>query len=256
MVNGGLFRYVPQKRAGRAVALVPGFFLKFAKTPLAQAALAAEVASTRRARDMEFWEKWTLPIYGVCKSIGVTTRQRAATLDDWDMLVGEIDRKVEESLQWRCQSIADVMAKCTALHVVGSEARKRILVGLRGGRIPVTGMHGDLHLYNCLRGKRGNVLLCDWEHFDEHGSFAFDYLNFFVSRKRWESGKSFLSFLGCLSEADKDVVGAAERFDISPRNMLKIYKIVRVSIMIDREGGMEAVPEKKMARLRGIIESL
>ena len=248
------FTLLRRKKGNRLILATPFLFAKHARSPVERRSLSTEVANARAAGKMMFWSDIALGLRRIWPSFALSARMRPATLEDHAALAHLNDRLLQRAVACPAVPMHDFIAPLRAMaHVAPEACREEMLREVAPYSLPRTGMHGDFHLYNFVRRRRGGYLLTDWEHFDAAGSFAFDYMNFFLSQDRWNSGESFAEFLSGLSPETPAIARAAREFGVSARALLMYYSLMRIEVMIARADA-GPIKGKRRAELLRVVE--
>ena len=172
-----------RRNIGRQLIFAPYLVVKVGMNPAEQRRLACEAAASQAAAAHPFWQGGALRAWRLW-GVGLAARRgRPARLDDYDRVRAFVDRRLELAGRYPRAAIAALLARAP-LHARLSRERRAAMLTVAGdGALPMTSMHGDLHLFNFATLDDGLRLL-DWEHFEPAGSFAYDAVDFEMASLR------------------------------------------------------------------------
>lgn len=242
----GVFTVKKRKGGDRLIVATPFLFGKWAKTPAERCNLRSEVMGARAASANPFWKDLVVRLTPISGSLAVARRWKPVTSSDIGPLSELTDHYLGRAIGGPLIPIATSLNATQVIRDIAPKRYREELIRLVGtAGVPFTGMHGDFHPYNFVRGRSGELLLTDWEHFDSDGSFAFDFMNFFLSQQRWQTGENFLEFLTNLTTSAAAIAHAAQQLRAPQNALLIYYTVMRLEIMFCRLGRSPADIGKK-----------
>ncbi len=240
---------IPMGTWRRQLVFLPGLVLKLVIGARHRRAVEREACRAREAAGHGFWSDLALPPHRL-PPIGMAMRRHGAVrLGDY----GEINRmlldRLDRARDWHEWRSVDAMIRA-APHTGGHlPAEAPALVG---ARLPMTSMHGDLHMFNFVR-RREDFGLLDWEWYDPRGSFAFDFIDFRFANILTNSGQNAYRFMAGLTPDNSTIAFVARKLDIDPWALVIHYVFTRVNTMISRRGGLEGVPADQRAGAEKVL---
>jgi hypothetical protein len=230
----------------------PGFVLTLGRGRDGRRLLAPELAGSRQARRHPFWRCAAAPILPLPGLGFARRRYRPADPDDLPAIVAMLEERLAAAARWaRVPAIRTVRARDVCGWLSPAE-RATVEATLARTALPITAMHGDLHLLNCVFGPGGPRLI-DWEHFAPDGSFAYDYIDFFVALGRLEAPGDWPGVLAGIGPDDPAVAAVADRLDLPREAMWLYYLMVKADTVVGRTGPGSGGPAAMRARLYGVL---
>lgn len=229
---------IPMGTWRRQLVFLPGLVLKLVIGSRHRQAMEREAAHAREAAGHGFWSDLALPPHRL-PPIGVAMRRHGSVrLEDYRGLNRMLLERLDQARDWHEWRPVDAMireATHTGRHLPANAP------ALRDARLPMTSMHGDLHMFNFVRRDRDFGLL-DWEWYDPKGSFAFDFIDFRFANMLTNSGQNAYRFMAGLTPDNRTIAFVARKLDIDPWALIIHYVFTRVNTMISRRGGLKGVP--------------
>lgn len=222
----------------RQLLFVPGLVLKLVVGRRLRRAAEREAVFAHQAAGHGFWSDLALPPRRV-PLIGMAMRRHGSVrLEDYKALDRLLLERLERARHWpEWQPVADLVR---ANPHTGGHLPRRV-PRLEDARLPVTSMHGDLHMFNFVR-RGGGFGLLDWEFFNPGGSFVFDFMDFRFFNVLTNSGQNGYRFMAGLTPDNPTIAFVADRLRIDPWALIAYYGFTRVNTMISRRGGLDGLP--------------
>ena len=228
-----------RRNIGRQLIFAPYLVVKVGMNPAEQRRLACEAAASQAAAAHPFWQGGALRAWRLW-GVGLAARRgRPARLDDYDRVRAFVDRRLELAGRYPRAAIAALLARAP-LHARLSRERRAALRAVAGdGALPMTSMHGDLHLFNFATLDDGLRLL-DWEHFEPAGSFAYDAVDFEMASLREDCGAAWEDFLDALPAEHEVFARVGARVGVPPAALFAYYLLLKTGILVKRRGADHA----------------
>jgi hypothetical protein len=254
------FTRISRRGGNRQLFFVPGAVLKVGLNATERRLLAEEWERTSEAARHPFWAGLPATSVPVLGAGFVGWRYRQARLDDFPEIKRLIEQRLEACRPLPRRPMADAIERASpAVGELGADDRARLADLLAEFTVPVSSMHGDLHFFNFVRSDDGFRVI-DWEHFDEGGSFVFDYVDFHVAIDFLNGSRSWPDTLAAVSPDHPAVRRGAEVSGATPRAVRAYFLLGKVATILSRRQIANAVvPVERdglVAALRNAISSV
>lgn len=244
------------RRGGRRrLYFLPGAVLKLGTNATERGILAAESDRTAAAARHPFWSGLPARVLPVLRTVNVARRYELVTPDDFPAVWRLLDRRLEACADLPPRPmIADVERSEPAVSQLGPSDLARLADLLGPEALPLSSMHGDLHFFNFVRSGR-SFRIIDWEHFDDEGSFVFDYVDFHVSVDQVNGTRRWPDTLGALSLDHPAIQRAAAVSGASARALRAYYLMRKSATILRRRAEMMALDGNERRRIIDAIRN-
>jgi hypothetical protein len=232
----------------RKVLFLPFFVLKAAAGAQVQH-LQREIENAQAAASTAFWSELVVRPRRINRRTMAMRRCANIAPEDYGAVSDAVEDRLAVAAGYERGTASALIAGRRILDVLPRDERVDVLAALRGVMLPLTPMHGDMHMFNFCKRSAGFALV-DWENYAEHGSYVLDYIDFHVHNRYFAREQNWVAFLCGLDAPDPSAVRVAERLDVAPRLLWLLYMLVRLDDALYRVGGLHAMPLAEGAALR------
>ena len=247
------FFRISRMGGSRQLLFTPLVVAKFARGVRNRAMLSREIRNLSAAKHADFWKPLVPRCFGFGLVALMTARYSNVGLQDYAPLSALVEQRLDGSLTRPRAPAVGMVEESAVLASLDGDARARALEALSALALPVTGMHGDFHMYNFCKTAAGGFVLVDWEHFDAAGSFALDYLEFHTANRCFSELPKWDAFLEARSGPDKSAFGAAKKLGCDPQALWLLYLLVKLDTLAQRRGGLANMPSDNSSRFGDLV---
>lgn len=226
----------------RQLWFLPFVVLKLARDHHAEL-LGRERANARAAAHSPFWSDLAVTSVSIGSRALLSRRYAPVSLEDYDAIADLMEERLELAARRPRGPALDLVRRASTLQSLPDALRRPAVAALRALELPVTGMHGDLHMFNFCRDGLDRFVLLDWEHYDGAGSFAIDYVDFHVANRFMSQRAKWPEFLAARRGPDAAAARAAERLGVAPRALWLAYLLLKIEVIATRAGGLASLPQ-------------
>ena len=246
--------YRARQRPGRLQFFVPGWVFTLSRSGWHAGELSGEVSGSRRAERFDFWKGLPAPVFPLTRRGILRRRYHPAELADFEPISKLLSERLSASLDRPTVNALSLVRNTSSFQALSIAERKVAEHALRGLRLPWTGMHGDLHLFNFLR-RRGTEGYCiiDWEYFDPQGSFAYDFIDFFVAGAMIQQGGRWEDLLSERNNWLSAARHVSQVLDVNLQELVVFYLCLKTDIIVRHLNLSLKDPDGQGQRLIGIL---
>jgi hypothetical protein len=240
-------------RGARRWLFLPFFVLKSARGHHAEL-LRREVSQAWLASEAPFWQSLAVRPRRLTDRTTVTRRFRQVELDDHAGIASLAEALLQEARSAERRSTLVFIMRGPLFRLLSKEQQAVLAERSIAYDLPMTGMHGDFHMFNFCKDSKGAFVLLDWEHFDPEGSFVFDYLQFHFIHLHWGARAAWPEFLARFDASELPLRRAAAVFNVDPYVLWVAYVMHQLGVFAERRGGPAALERSERASILRVIE--
>ncbi len=250
--EGQAFFRIRRQGGRRQMFFVPSLVLKIARGHHG-ALLLREARNAVAAGRNPFWSDLAVRSFRVGPHATVSRRHGQVQPADHDAIADLVERRFAAALGLPRGPALALVRGNDVFDALAPEARRRAEAALLPLALPVTGMHGDLHVFNFCRTSAAGFGLLDWEYYSEQGSFVVDYLEFYVSAGCFGGGLAWPEHLAQRDGPDASAERAAQRLGVDADALWLLYLLIKLDIVARQRGGFAGLPVAERTQFLGTV---
>ncbi len=243
------------KRMGsrRLMLFMPLIVLKTARGHHAEM-LRREAENAKAAARNPFWSDVAVTSLRIGRSTAISRRHAQVQLADFAEIAAWVERRLDAALAARRGPAVGLIADNPVFAALSPSAQQRVRAALRGLEVPITGMHGDMHMFNFCRVSRGGFGLLDWEYYVDQGSFAFDYTEFHACARYFGQELKWPEYFENTDAPDPAATRAAARLGVDVGAFWLVHLLIKLNAVAVQRGGFANQPDADRAQFLAIVQ--